>query len=424
MDGKADWWGLYSFCGPAEEQWAHFSFPAEGCSPIHMIWTDAPCNVTCWNDGFRFVRAMRSPDVECIVAQHPWLENDCYMADIILPVQTKFEMEDICEDTGGAIFTSVFRERTACPPVGESLNDFDCVAEVARKLGPEYYNAYTNDDKPLEEVIEMFWKGCGISELDEEDEFHKTDIFICPANPDAIKAPVGLSRFMEDPENHPLSTPTGKLEFTSTAISKYFPDDPERPPYPKWIEISEQHDERLGGPRSKDYPLLCLSNHGRFRFHANLDDVTWNREIEEMKIRGKDGYQYESMWVNPVTAAKYGIEHGDIVKIFNERGTVLCGAYLTERVIPGSVYVDHGSRFDPIDAEKLDRGGAINLISPSTLISKRATGMVVSGFLVQIAKVTDEEMEGWKKQYPDSFARTIDEACGVCLDGWLLKEDK
>ena len=88
------------------------------------------------------------------------------------------------------------------------------------------------------------------------------------------------------------------------------------------------------------------------------------------------------------------------------------------------VYVDHGSRFDPIDAEKLDRGGAINLITPHAITSRNATGMVVSGFLVEVAAVTDEEMEGWKKQYPDAFGRKVDEACGVCLDGWLIDADK
>ena len=50
--------------------------------------------------------------------------------------------------------------------------------------------------------------------------------------------------------------------------------------------------------------------------------------------------------------------------------------------------------------------------------------MVVSGFLVQVAKVTDEEMEGWRKQYPDSFARPVDYACGVCLAGWLEGYDE
>jgi trimethylamine-N-oxide reductase (cytochrome c) len=76
--------------------------------------------------------------------------------------------------------------------------------------------------------------------------------------------------------------------------------------------------------------------------------------------------------------------------------------------------VDHGSRFDPIDPEGLDRGGAINLITPHAITSKNVTGMVVSGFLVECEKVTDEEMARWKAQYPAAFSRKVDEACGVC----------
>ena len=422
LDGHVEWWGLYSFCGPTEEQWEHHQFPAKGCSTIHMIWTDSPCMTTCWNDGFRFVRALRTEQIECVVAQHPWLENDCYLADIILPVATKFEMDDIAEDCGSGVFTSVYREHAACPPVGESLNDFDCVAEVARKLGPDYYEAYTNKEIPVEKVIELFWQGSGVAHLDVNDDFHKKDMFVLPVDQSIKDEPAGLKKFYEDPDAAPLTTPTGKLEFTSTAIQENFPDDKERPPFPMWVEKSDLHDERLGGERAKKYPLLCMSNHGRWRFHANCDDITWNREIETMKIRGKDGYQYEPMWIHPSEAKKRGIEHGDIVKVFNERGTVLCAAYVTERLIDRTVYVDHGSRFDPIDAEGLDRGGAINLITPHAITSKTCTGMVVSGFLVEVAKVTDEEMEQWKRKYPESFGRKVDEACGVCLDGWLMND--
>ena len=83
--------------------------------------------------------------------------------------------------------------------------------------------------------------------------------------------------------------------------------------------------------------------------------------------------------------------------------------------------MDHGARFDPIDVNGIDRGGAINLITPRAITSKNATGMVVSGFLVDVQKVTDEEMDAWKRKYPKAFARKIDEAAGVCLDGWLIK---
>ena len=42
--------------------------------------------------------AYRSPKIEFILVQHPWLENDCLFADIILPVNTKFEEDDIGTD--------------------------------------------------------------------------------------------------------------------------------------------------------------------------------------------------------------------------------------------------------------------------------------------------------------------------------------
>jgi len=218
--------------------------------------------VTCWNDGFRIAKAFRDPSVECIVAQQPWLENDCLLADIVLPVQTKFEMSDICDDTGGGIVCSVYKEGAACPPIGESKDDFDCVAEVAKKLGPEYYAAYTTNGKDRDRVIELFYQG-SVAHLDKNDDFHQKGIFAIPTNPEIMdmdKYPPGLRPFYEDPKANPLTTPTGLLEFTSTKIKELFPDDEERPPYPKWIEKSELHDERVTGERGKKYPILCMSN--------------------------------------------------------------------------------------------------------------------------------------------------------------------
>ena len=156
--------------------------------------------------------------------------------------------------------------------------------------------------------------------------------------------------------------------------------------------------------------------------HAQGDDITWTREISTMKIKGPDGYMYEPVWLNTAEAASRGIKDGDIVKIYNERGTVLGGAYVTERLMPQVAYMDHGSRWDPIIPGKLDRGGAINTITPHNITSKNATGMVVSGFLVEVEKVTEEEMAGWMRDYPDAFNRKYDADTGVSLSGWLINE--
>jgi trimethylamine-N-oxide reductase (cytochrome c) len=76
--------------------------------------------------------------------------------------------------------------------------------------------------------------------------------------------------FYEEPEKHPLQTPSGKIEICSQNLSRYFPDDKERPPVPHWIEKGDSHDERISGERAKKYPLLIISNHGRWRVHASV----------------------------------------------------------------------------------------------------------------------------------------------------------
>ena len=104
-------------------------------------------------------------------------------------------------------------------------------------------------------------------------EFREKEYYVFPYVQDWDKDPAGFIKFYEDPEANPLPTPSGKLEFYSERIAKNFPDDKERPPIPKWIEKSEMHDERLGSKKAQVYPLLVMSNHGKWRVHAQCDDI-------------------------------------------------------------------------------------------------------------------------------------------------------
>lgn len=406
----------------AESQFRKFEFPRPGCSRIHMVWSDTPCNVTCWNAGNKFIEGYRSPEIETIIAQHPWMENECCFADLILPVATKFELDDLGNDHSSGTYMSVYFEEKCVEPIGESKDDFWCCAEVAKKLGPDYYEEFTGN-YTAEDLVKMLYDASGIEELMTWEELRQKQMVIVPRkSEEAIRAvPPGLRVFHDDPKAYRLTTPTGLLEYSSTNMEKYLPDDPERPPVAHWIEKGVSHDERLGGERAARYPLLIVSNHGRWRMHAQCDDMIWSREVETMKVRGWGGYAYEPCWINPREAAKRGIETGDIVKVYNDRGVVLCGAYVTERIADRACYVDHGARIDPIIPGWLDRGGAINTISPLANTSANATGMATSGYLVEVEKVTREEMDGWRRDYPEAFARKSDIACGVCLEGWLAE---
>ena len=433
LEKHAEWMGMSCFStgqipkpgnvrlSTAYDQFKPNVYPRPGLSTVHMIWSSAPCNVTCWNDGHMFQRAYRDPSIETFVVQHPWMENDCYFADLLLPVCTKHEMHDIGNDMSSATYVSIYKEEPCCEKQGESLSDFDVCVKICEKLGPEYVKAYTGD-LTEEERVRFFYKATGCEERMSYEEWSKRKIFVVPVKKDVQKEPVGFREFHDDPKAHPLETPTGLLEYSSSNIEKYMPDDPERPPVPHWVEKGEWHDERLSSERAKKYPLLLMSNHGRWRIHAQCDDIPWSREVETMKIRGEDGYQYEPVWLHPSEAAKRGIKHGDIVKVFNERGVVLCGAYVTERLMPQVCYVDHGSRLDPIIPGEVDRGGAINCITPTNTTGKNSTGMATSGFLADVQKVTEEDWAEWKRRAPWAFERKIDEAIGVCTEGWMVQE--
>ena len=213
-----------------------------------------------------------------------------------------------------------------------------------------------------------------------------------------------------------METMSGKIEFYAQSLAKHFPDDSERPPVPHWIEKGESHDERVSSERARKYPLIMMSNHGRWRVHAQCDDISWTREIPTCKVKGPDGYNYEPLWMNPGDAVLREIENGDVVKVYNERGAVLAGAYVTERLMPGVVYMDHGARYDPIVPGELDRGGAINTITPHNLTSKNATGMVVSSFLVEVERINVDEL---RKEYPDAFKRPYHADSGLCFEAWV-----
>jgi trimethylamine-N-oxide reductase (cytochrome c) len=128
---------------------------------------------------------------------------------------------------------------------------------------------------------------------------------------------------------------------------------------------------------------------------------------------------YEPCWIHTSEAEKRGIKHGDIVKVFNERGIVLAGAYVTERLFPGVAYMDHGARIDMIKPGEIDRGGAINTISGSGTSSRNAVGQATTAYLVEVERLSMEEMDQWRRDYPEAFEREYDPDSGLCVNAWM-----
>jgi len=83
-------------------------------------------------------------------------------------------------------------------------------------------------------------------------------------------------------------------------------------------------------------------------------------------------------------------------------------------------YMDHGARYDPIIAGELDRGGVINTLTPHNTTSKNTTGMVCSGFLVEVERV---DLDLLRKQHPEAFNQPYDKAYGLIFSRALYKQE-
>src|SRR5205085_11714558 len=96
----------------------------------------------------------------------------------------------------------------------------------------------------------------------------------------------------------------------------------------------------LGGPDSL-FPLQLVANQPATRLHSQLD---FGATSLKSKINGR-----EPVRIHPQDAAARGIGAGDIVRLYNERGSCLAGAVLSEALRPGVVQLSTGAWYDPED---------------------------------------------------------------------------
>jgi trimethylamine-N-oxide reductase (cytochrome c) len=142
------------------------------------------------------------------------------------------------------------------------------------------------------------------------------------------------------------------------------------------------------------YPLQLISPHPRFSFHTMGDakDSVIN-DVKDHRVL-IDGYYYWIVRINSKDAQARAISENDLVKVFNDRGAVICAAQVTERVPPGTVHsYESAATYDPLGepGHSADRGGCINQLTPSRMMVKHSHSMAANSCLVQIRKWEGED---------------------------------
>ena len=188
---------------------------------------------------------------------------------------------------------------------------------------------------------------------------------------------VMLKSFRDDPVSNPLPTPSGKIEIYSAVVAGFGYDD--CPGHATWMEPLEW----LGGDTT-EFPLHLISNQPKTKLHSQLDHGSHCRAA-------KISYR-EPIMLHPLDAKARGLDNGDIVRVFNQRGACLGGVIIDDQVMPGVVQMSTGAWYDPLDPsdpDSLCKHGNPNVLTPDVGSSKLAQGPIAHTCLVEVERYRD-----------------------------------
>jgi biotin/methionine sulfoxide reductase len=182
-----------------------------------------------------------------------------------------------------------------------------------------------------------------------------------------------LADFRADPVAHRLGTPSGRIEIFSDDIDGFDYDDCAG--HPTWYEPAEW----LGGARAAAFPLHLLANQPATRLHSQLDG---GKASLDSKILGR-----EPIRMHPQDAQRRGLVAGEVVRVFNDRGSCLAGLILDDGLRHGVVQLSTGAWYDPEDPSDPDAmcvHGNPNVLTADTGTSSLAKGCTGAHVLVEI----------------------------------------
>ena len=99
------------------------------------------------------------------------------------------------------------------------------------------------------------------------------------------------------------------------------------------------------------YPLQAIGHHTLHRVHSTHDNNDWLEEAFPQRV-----------FMNPIDAADRGIQDGDEVKVYNQRGALVLPCRVTPRIMPGVIDIPQGAWYAP-DENGVDRGGCVNVLT-------------------------------------------------------------
>ncbi|MFP1924805.1 molybdopterin-dependent oxidoreductase [Lonsdalea quercina] len=317
----------------------------------------------------RLVEGWRKPDT--VVVQDIVWTPAARMADIVLPVTTTLERNDI---GGSSRDRYIFAMHQAIAPQHHARNDVDIFSELAERLG--YGDDFTQG-RNERDWLAMMYQQCrerqgdaGQAWPDFEAFWHQGFVEI----PMDDKPFVFFEAFRDDPDQHALKTPSGKIELFSETLASYRYDD--FGPHPEWRPPVEW----LGADMAQKWPLHFISIQPSDRLHSQLGSTP---QVAANMTAGR-----ETLYMHPEDAAARNIADGTQVEVHNARGRIYGGVKITDGVTPGVVIMSTGAWFDPgweqKEWDKVEKSGNANVLTLDIGTSSLTQGPNAMSCLVEV----------------------------------------
>jgi anaerobic selenocysteine-containing dehydrogenase len=279
-------------------------------------------------------------------------ENTADYADIVLPATTQVENLDLMFSWG---HTYVTLNLPAIAPLGEAVPNTELFRRLASRMGFEDECFKLSDEQLALEVLD--WSVPVMQGVDME-----------------LLKSQGYAKLKIDPVPHAAGnfpTPSGKCEFVSSmkvdsnfvlpafrqGCEEYEPGaaiDP-LPDYTPQRESAQSNPEL-----AQRYPLNLLSA----KPHQFINSCFANLP-KHSKLQGEP-----RVIIHPEDAAKRGIENGQMVKVFNDRGAFQVPAIVNDMTCPGVVVAPLGYW------RKLSCAGTINAATAASFTDMGHTAAV------------------------------------------------
>ena len=262
------------------------------------------------------------PNIEFWVVLDTELNDSARYADIVLPVASWYEKEDIRVAYNNPYMTI---NEQAIEPLYESKPEWEIASMVGRAMGYEV-------SFPAEWIADDWMNLLFTDPVSQKMEYSL----------DRLRQEKVI-RFTtnEEGEPHvrgytaPLPTESGRLQLyceNPKPRLNWGQDLSDRDPHEHVVYYAPPEEAGADHPLAEKYPLVYLQEHSRFRVHIQWHETPLLRELDPeplVKVSRKD-------------AESRGVESGDIVEVFNDRGHVVLKCLIDESIGQGVISIPKG----------------------------------------------------------------------------------